>query len=343
MQFGAEVHARGRLIPALVVQVAAQDYGATTRQRAWRWAHGVVDIRPIPAHYSINILNTQLDYMDSYLLQHEPWIRIGAFSMVFVAMAAWEAVAPRRLLAHPRRLRWPANLGIVALNSVLLRLVLPVTTIGFSVVAQERGWGLLNQLSISPAVALVFAVVALDFIIYMQHVMFHAVPALWRLHRMHHTDLDFDVTTGARFHPVEIMLSAGVKLAAVAVLGPSPLAVLLFEVLLNATSMFNHGNVRLPIAIDRVLRLFVVTPDMHRVHHSVFPHETNRNFGFNLPWWDRLFGTYLAQPSVDHEHLKIGIGNFREARELRLDRMLLQPFRGNVGGYPIGGREKVGQ
>lgn len=281
--------------------------------------------------------------MEASLFQYEPWIRLGAFGLVFVAMAAWEVLAPRRRLAHARRLRWSSNLGIVVLNSVLLRLVLPISAIGLSVITLERGWGLFNQLSMSPALALVLAVIALDFAIYLQHIMFHAVPALWRLHRMHHADLDFDVTTGARFHPVEIMLSAGIKLAVVAALGPSPLAVLLFEVLLNATSMFNHANVRLPIAIDRVLRLVVVTPDMHRVHHSVLPHETNRNFGFSLPWWDRLFGTYLAQPSVDHERLTVGVSQFREAKELRLDRMLLQPFRGDDGGYPIGGRAKVRQ
>ena len=280
--------------------------------------------------------------MESHFFQYEPWIRFGAFGIVFVAMAAWELIAPRRPLAHLRRLRWPANLGIVALNSVLLRLVLPVTAIGFSVVAQEREWGLFNQLSFPPAAELVLAVIALDFIIYLQHIMFHAIPALWRLHRMHHADLDFDVTTGARFHPVEIMLSAGIKLAAVAVLGPAPLAVLLFEVLLNATSMFNHGNVRLPVAIDGVLRLVVVTPDMHRVHHSVLPHETNRNFGFSLPWWDRLFGTYLAQPGTAHERLVVGVSEFRDAIELRLDRMLLQPLRGKDDGYPIGGRRKIG-
>lgn len=281
--------------------------------------------------------------MESDLFHYEPWIRFGAFGIVFVAMAAWELIAPRRPLAHLRLLRWPANLGIVALNSVLLRLVLPVTAIGFSVVAQEREWGLFNQLSFPPAAELVLAVIALDFIIYLQHIMFHAIPALWRLHRMHHADLDFDVTTGARFHPVEIMLSAGIKLAAVAVLGPAPLAVLLFEVLLNATSMFNHGNVRLPVAIDGVLRLVVVTPDMHRVHHSVLPHETNRNFGFSLPWWDRLFGTYLAQPGTAHERLVVGVSEFRDATELRLDRMLLQPLRGKDDGYPIGGRRKIGE
>lgn len=283
--------------------------------------------------------------MEAYLLQHEPWIRLSAFSLIFIVMAAWEVFAPRRVPAHPRRIRWPANLGIVALNSVLLRFLLPVAAIAFAEVAQNRGWGLLNQLSISPVVALVLGVIALDLVIYFQHILFHAVPALWRLHRMHHADLDFDVTTGGRFHPIEIVISGGIKLAAIAVLGPSPVTVLLFEVILNATSMFNHSNVRIPITIDAVLRLFVVTPDMHRVHHSVLPHETNRNFGFNLPWWDRLFGTYRAQPSAGHEHMKIGIEIFREPKELRLDRMLLQPFRGDAraGGYPVGSRQKASE
>ena len=281
--------------------------------------------------------------METYLLQYEPWIRLGAFSLIFFVMAAWEVFAPRRVAAHSRRLRWPANLGIVALNSVLLRLVLPVAAIAFADVAQDRGWGLLNQLSIYPVVALVLGIIVLDLVIYFQHILFHAVPALWRLHRMHHADLDFDVTTGGRFHPVEIIISGGIKLAAIAVFGPSPVAVLIFEVLLNATSMFNHSNVRIPVKIDAVLRLFVVTPDMHRVHHSVLPHETNRNFGFNLPWWDRLFGTYTAQPSAGHENMKIGIEIFREPKELRLDRMLLQPFRGDAraGGYPVGSRQKT--
>ena len=281
--------------------------------------------------------------MEAHLLQHEPWIRFGAFGLIFFTMAVWEVFAPRRVPAHPRRLRWPANLGIVALDSILLRLVLPMTAIAFSEVAQDRGWGLLNQLSISPVIALVLGVIALDLTIYFQHVLFHAVPTLWRLHRMHHADLDFDVTTGGRFHPVEILISGGIKLAAIAAFGPSPAAVLLFEVLLNASSMFNHSNVRIPAPIDAVLRLLVVTPDMHRVHHSVLPHETNRNFGFNLPWWDRLFGTYRAQPSAGHEHMKIGISSFREPGELRLDRMLLQPLRGSDGGYPFGGREKASQ
>jgi sterol desaturase/sphingolipid hydroxylase (fatty acid hydroxylase superfamily) len=281
--------------------------------------------------------------MESYLLQHEPWVRMSAFGLVFLGMALWEFLAPRRLLAHARARRWPANLGIVVFNTVLLRLTVPMAAVGLAAVASERGWGLLNLLDLPPMLALVVAVLALDLTIYVQHVLFHAVPALWRLHRMHHADLDFDVTTGARFHPVEILLSAGVKLAAVAALGPSALAVLIFEVLLNATAMFNHGNVRLPAGIDRWLRWIVVTPDMHRVHHSIAPRETNRNFGFNLPWWDRVFGTYLAQPAAGHERMTVGISQFRDPSELRLHRMLLQPFRDDAGRYPLGRGEKAVQ
>lgn len=273
--------------------------------------------------------------MESTLLQHEPWVRMGAFAAVLLVMALWEALAPRRILAYPRILRWPANLGIVILNAALLRLAVPMAAVGLAAAASERGWGLLNQLDLPPWLALAAAVIALDLVIYIQHVLFHAVPALWRLHRMHHADLDFDVTTGARFHPLEILVSAGVKLAAVAVLGPSALAVLVFEVLLSATAMFNHGNVRLPVAADRWLRRLVVTPDMHRVHHSAVPAETSRNFGFCLPWWDRLFGTYLAQPAAGHERMRIGIAEFRDAAELRLHRMLLQPLREDKAGYEI--------
>jgi sterol desaturase/sphingolipid hydroxylase (fatty acid hydroxylase superfamily) len=236
--------------------------------------------------------------MESYLLQHEPWVRMSAFGLVLAAMALWELAAPRRALGHARLQRWPMNLGIVVLNTALLRLVLPLTAVGLAAVASERGWGLLNQLAPAPWIALIAAVVALDLAIYLQHVLFHAVPALWRLHRMHHADLDFDVTTGVRFHPVEILLSALIKLGAVAALGPPVAAVLVFELALNATSMFNHGNVRLPLAADRALRWLLVTPDMHRVHHSAVPRETNSNFGFSLPWWDRIFGTYLAQPAA---------------------------------------------
>jgi sterol desaturase/sphingolipid hydroxylase (fatty acid hydroxylase superfamily) len=273
------------------------------------------------------------------LLSHEPWIRLEAFAGVFAAMALWEALAPRRRQAIDRLRRWPGNLGVVAIDTLLVRLIFPTAAVGVALVAQVGGWGLLPALNAPPWLAVVIAVVVLDLTIYLQHVLFHAVPALWRLHRMHHADLEIDVTTGARFHPIEILLSMAIKLGVVAALGAPAAAVLIFEVLLNATSMFNHGNVRLPQGLDRVLRWLVVTPDMHRVHHSIVPRETNSNFGFNLPWWDRLFGTYRAQPQAGHEGMTIGIEQFRDPRELRLDRMLLQPFRDDVRSYPLGRRE----
>lgn len=278
--------------------------------------------------------------MDQMLLSNEPLLRLGVFLGIFAAMAAWEFAAPRRRLGLSRWLRWPNNLGLTALNTVLARVIFPTAAVAVALLGEARGWGLLNNLAVPSWLKIVAAVIALDFAIYLQHVLFHAVPALWRLHRMHHADLDFDVTTGARFHPVEILLSMVIKLAAVAALGAPAAAVLIFEVLLNATSMFNHGNVRLPAGLDRVLRRFVVTPDMHRVHHSVVPRETNSNFGFSIPWWDRLFGTYRAQPEAGHEAMTIGIGQFRAAREQWLDRMLTQPLRDRAEAYPLGERER---
>jgi len=273
--------------------------------------------------------------MSQLLLAHEPLIRLGFFLGVLAVMALWEAAAPRRRREIPRLIRWTNNLALVVLDTLLLRLVFPVAAVGLAVIAAERGWGLLNALQVPAAVAVVIAVAVLDLAIYLQHVMFHAVPALWRLHRMHHADLEFDVTTGLRFHPVEILLSMGLKLAVVAALGPPAVAVLIFEVLLNATAMFNHSNLRLAPRFDQILRWFLVTPDMHRVHHSIHPAETNSNFGFNLPWWDRLLGTYRPQPRAGHQAMTIGIEQFRSRRELWLDRMLLQPLLGPATGYPI--------
>ena len=277
--------------------------------------------------------------MTDLILANEPLIRIAIFLGVLLVMALWEVAAPRRRREIPRLIRWSNNLGIVVIDTLLVRLTFPVVAVGLALVAQERGWGLLNAFDLPAWVAFVVSMLALDLAIYLQHVMFHAVPALWRLHRMHHADLEFDVTTGLRFHPVEILLSMGVKLAVVAALGPPAVAVLVFEVLLNATAMFNHSNIRIPSAIDRVLRLIVVTPDMHRVHHSIHPSETNSNFGFNLPWWDRLLGTYRPQPRDGHEAMTIGIEQFRSRRDLWLDRMLIQPALGPASGYPIN-REK---
>jgi sterol desaturase/sphingolipid hydroxylase (fatty acid hydroxylase superfamily) len=273
------------------------------------------------------------------LLTDEPLIRLTVFAGIFAAMAAWEILAPRRDQRLGRGRRWPGNIGIVALDAVLVRLVFPTSAVGLALVAEARGWGLFHALDLPAWVNVLLAVAALDLAIYLQHVLFHAVPALWRLHRMHHADLEIDVTTGARFHPIEILLSMGLKLGVVAALGALAVAVLAFEVLLNATSMFNHSNVRMPAGLDRVLRWVVVTPDMHRVHHSIVVRETNSNFGFNLPWWDRLFGTYRDQPAAGHEAMTIGIEHFREPAEQRLDRMLTQPFRDDDTTYALGRRE----
>ena len=277
--------------------------------------------------------------MESLTLEHEKLIRLGAFFGVFAVMAIWELLAPRRALTVSKTVRWVSNLGLVALNTVLLRLVFPTAAVGAALLAEQRGWGLLHQVELPYWLAVVAAVVALDLAIYLQHVMFHAVPALWRLHRVHHADLDFDLTTGARFHPIEIGLSMLIKLAMVVLLGAPALAVLVFEVLLNATAMFNHSNVRLPAGLDGILRWLVVTPDMHRVHHSVEDDETNSNFGFNLPWWDRLLGTYRAQPRAGHEGMTLGIRGYRDPREVdRLPGMLALPFRGAVTDYAINRR-----
>jgi sterol desaturase/sphingolipid hydroxylase (fatty acid hydroxylase superfamily) len=274
------------------------------------------------------------------VMSNEPIVRFIVFGAVLGAMAAWELAAPRRKQELGRKTRWPGNLGIVLLDTLLVRLIFPMGAVAAALAAENRGWGLFNAIDLPAGAAIVASFILLDLAIYLQHVLFHAVPALWRLHRMHHADLEFDVTTGVRFHPVEILLSMVIKLGVVTAIGAPALAVLIFEVLLNATSMFNHGNVALPARLDRVLRWMVVTPEMHRVHHSIKARETNSNLGFNLPWWDRLFGTYRAQPEAGHLGMTIGITQFRDPAEQRLDRMLTQPFREDASTYPIGKRER---
>jgi len=277
--------------------------------------------------------------MNTWLLGHEPLVRLSAFAGVFVIMAVWEALAPRRARSLPRLARWPSNLVLVALNTILLRVIFPIAAVGMAYFSAAHGWGLIHALGWSGWPVALLSVVLLDLAIYLQHVLFHAVPVLWRLHRVHHADLDIDVTTGARFHPIEILLSMLIKLAVVAVLGAPPAAVLIFEVLLNATAMFNHANAKLPVSLDRVLRLLVVTPDMHRVHHSLLADETNSNFGFNLPWWDRLCGTYKAQPAAGHTSMTIGLDGLREPlRCARLDGLLLIPFSRAGADYAINRR-----
>jgi sterol desaturase/sphingolipid hydroxylase (fatty acid hydroxylase superfamily) len=260
----------------------------------------------------------------------EPYLRVGAALGVFSAMALWELFAPRRAMSVGRARRWPSNLGILLLDALLVRLLIPVAAVGTAVIAAERGWGLMNSAPWPYWVEAVAGFIVLDLVIYAQHVAFHKVPLLWRLHRMHHADLDIDVSTGLRFHPIEILLSVLLKMAVVVLIGVPAGAVIAFEIALNATSMFNHSNAAMPSWIDRIMRLVVVTPDMHRVHHSIERHETDSNFGFNLPWWDRLFGTYRPLPQAGHDRMTIGLPVFRDPAELRLDRLITQPFRDDV-------------
>ena len=270
-------------------------------------------------------------------------IRLGVFIGVFALVAGWEAAYPRRSRHVARRRRWPNNLGLLLVNSAVLRIALPGAAVAVAVAGEGQSWGLLHLLDVPAWLAFIVAIVLLDLALYFQHVTFHAVPGLWRLHRVHHSDLDFDVTTGIRFHPIEILISMAIKVAVVTAVGASPEAVLTFEVLLNATSMFNHANAGLPSRIERVVRWALVTPDMHRVHHSVVYNESGSNFGFSLPWWDRLFGTYMAAPAAGHEAMTIGVDAFRSADELRLDRLLTQPLRNTAGGYAINRRPEQPQ
>jgi sterol desaturase/sphingolipid hydroxylase (fatty acid hydroxylase superfamily) len=269
-------------------------------------------------------------------MNNEIIIRVGSFLPAFILIAIWEVLAQRRSLTVSKKNRWMSNLGITFLNPLVLRLVFPVLALDMAMIAQKQGWGLLNNFDSPYWVTVVIGIVLLDLTIYLQHVMFHAIPILWRLHMVHHADLDYDLTTGLRFHPIEIILSMIIKLSVVVVLGPPALAVIIFEMVLNAAAMFNHGNIRLSLKIDAVLRYFIVTPDMHRVHHSVIIRETNSNFGFNLPWWDRLFGTYRSQPAKGHERMTIGLSQFRDAKRLTLPWLLILPFIGKTGNYSFG-------
>jgi sterol desaturase/sphingolipid hydroxylase (fatty acid hydroxylase superfamily) len=261
----------------------------------------------------------------------EPAIRLSAFVGIFLAMTLWEFLAPRRPWSVGRVRRWPGNLAVLVIDALAVRLLIPTAAVGVALIAAAHGFGLFHLLGWPGWLAGIAGFVILDLIIYGQHVVFHHVPWLWRLHRLHHADLDFDVTTGVRFHPIEILLSMAIKIAAVALLGVPAAAVVAFEVVLNATSMFNHSNAALPGRLDRAVRLIVVTPDMHRVHHSVVRAETDSNFGFNLPWWDRLFGTYRAMPEAGHDGMTVGLPVFRDPHELRIDRLITQPFRDDAG------------
>ncbi|MBW4054266.1 MAG: sterol desaturase family protein [Proteobacteria bacterium] len=259
-------------------------------------------------------------------MQSEQTIRLSVFAGVLLLVALGEIISPHRPLVDSKRRRWFTNLTLVVIDTTAVRLLFPILPVAVAYMAETRGWGLFNAVSLAFWLRALLSFLLLDFIIYLQHVLFHYTPILWRLHRMHHTDLDLDVTSGNRFHPLEIIISILIKLAAVIILGAPAQAVLAFEVVLNACAMFNHGNIKLPVAFDHLLRLFLVTPDMHRVHHSTIVRETNSNFGFNFPWWDRLCGTYRSQPEKGHLDMTIGLTEYRDPQRLTLLRLLLQPF-----------------
>ncbi|QGY40990.1 sterol desaturase family protein [Pseudodesulfovibrio cashew] len=259
-------------------------------------------------------------------MPYESSLRLGVFFLVLAIMAAAETLRPRKRLTAPRFRRWFSNLSVVLIATLLVRFLIPLVPTGLAVTLAERGWGLFNFLSLPQWLTFLPSVLLLDALIYGQHVLFHHQRLLWRIHRMHHADVDIDASTGIRFHPIEIFLSMLIKLAAIALLGPPPAAVLTFELVLNGCAMFNHANVKLPLGLDATLRLLVVTPDMHRVHHSTHPHEFNANFGFSFPWWDRLFGTYKAQPDEGHETMVIGLNILRDPKYLSLPNMLAIPF-----------------
>jgi sterol desaturase/sphingolipid hydroxylase (fatty acid hydroxylase superfamily) len=273
--------------------------------------------------------------MDLLTGKYEPVIRLGFFFGILVIMYLWELIAPRRPLTTSKSARWFSNLGLVLIDSVIVRLAFPAGLAGVAFLAQQRGWGLFNQFELSTLLKIVFSVLILDLAIYLQHVMFHSAPLLWRLHMVHHSDMNIDVTTGVRFHPIEILLSMGIKMVVVVLIGAPPASVLIFEIILNGTSMFNHGNVQYPQPIDPFLRLIVVTPEMHRVHHSTIRWETNSNLGFSFPWWDRLFGTYRNQPAKGHLDMIIGLDQYKEPQKLTFLWLIALPFIGKLGKYPM--------
>lgn len=273
--------------------------------------------------------------MGTLLTKSEPLIRLGFFFGILIIMFLWEIGAPRRQLTTSKMTRWVGNLGLVLIDSIIVRFILPAGLVGVAFLARQRGWGLFNQFELSEVLKIIFSVLILDFTIYLQHVMFHSAPLLWRLHMVHHSDMDIDVTTGVRFHPIEIILSMGIKMIVVVLIGAPPASVLIFEIILNGTSMFNHGNVRYSQWIDSFLRLLVVTPEMHRVHHSTIRWETNSNLGFNFPWWDRLFGTYRDQPAKGHLEMTIGLDQYKQPGKLTFPWLIVLPFTGQLGKYPM--------
>ena len=265
--------------------------------------------------------------MADILLANESLIRLSCFGGVLLGMMVLEWVMPCRLNKIPKKTRWVANLGLILIDTLAVRLLIPILPAAFALYCTQNHWGLFHVINFPSIVVFTLSLLLLDMMIYGQHVLVHKVPLLWRFHKVHHTDTELDVTSGVRFHPVEILFSVVFKLGVVGILGTPAVAVIVFEVLLNGTSLFNHSNIKLSPRMDRALRLFLVTPDMHRVHHSTVPQETDSNFGFNLPWWDEIFNTYKAQPYKGHQDMDIGLTEYRDSKGLNLFKLVQLPFK----------------
>lgn len=264
--------------------------------------------------------------MTDFILTHEASLRLSVFVVILLVMMAAEILFPRKARVMGRTRRWTSNLLLVVIDGLFVRLIFPVIAVGIAVIASDKNWGLFNSLDLPIWLEITFAIIILDMLIYWQHVASHHIPFLWAMHKVHHADRDIDVTTGSRFHPLEIGLSMAYKMALIVLLGAPVIAVILFELILNACAMFNHSNVKLPLGLDRLLRRFIVTPDMHRVHHSARISETNSNYGFSLSLWDRIFGSYTAQPANGHDGMVIGLKEHQDTAPASLTWSLLLPL-----------------
>ena len=282
------------------------------------------------------------NFVRELFFEYESFIRLGAFFGIFALLTIWEIASPRRELLQLRRFRWFSNFGLIVLSNVLVRFVFPTAAVGIALIVEQNQWGFLYYFDLPVIIHFIAAFVLMDLSLYFQHVMFHSLPSFWRFHRVHHSDLDCDVTTGLRFHPIEIVLSILIKFLTIAALGIPVLTVVIFEIILNAASMFTHSNIKMPAVIEPVIRWFIVTPDMHRVHHSLNENETNSNFGFFISVWDRVFGTYLSQPKEGHSRMQLGLKAFREPKWQDLRWLLYLPFVSKIKGYAINKRNMEG-
>lgn len=272
------------------------------------------------------------------IFKYESYIRLISFFGLFALLTLWEISSPKRELLQLRQFRWFSNIGLIVISSVLVRFIVPTAAVGVAFHVEENNLGFLNYYDLPFVIHFLLAFILMDLSIYFQHVMFHSLPLFWRFHRVHHSDLDCDVTTGLRFHPFEMLISIIFKFLVILSIGAPVITVVIFEIILNAASMFTHSNIKMPHTIERIFRWFFVTPDMHRIHHSIHENETNSNFGFFISWWDRLFDTYISQPKDGHEKMELGLSFFREPKWQNLRWLIYLPFVAKIKGYAINKR-----